>query len=169
MDPLLLMTGDAIEVGGRVTYGSIAMLGMYVVMTYLRCMAWGRHVYATGDDLEAARLTGIRTNRVLVSVYGRRAYLRHRGLVPDRPHRVGQPAVRPHLQPRHDHGRGHRRHQPVRWPGRDHRDADRRHHRGHGPQRPDLGGVDPLWQNFAVGMLVIVAVALDQWIRRVCA
>src|SRR5205814_3530549 len=31
--------------------------------------AWGKHVYATGDDLEAARLAGIRTDRVLLSVY----------------------------------------------------------------------------------------------------
>jgi fructose transport system permease protein len=30
-----------------------------------------------------------------------------------------------------------------------------------------LVGVDALWQNFAVGVLVIVAVALDQWVRRV--
>ena len=31
--------------------------------------AWGRHVYAVGDDTEAARLAGIRVNRVLLSVY----------------------------------------------------------------------------------------------------
>ena len=31
--------------------------------------AWGRHVYAVGDNPEAARLTGIKTNRVLLSVY----------------------------------------------------------------------------------------------------
>ena len=31
--------------------------------------AWGRHVYAVGDDTEAARLVGIRVNRVLLSVY----------------------------------------------------------------------------------------------------
>jgi fructose transport system permease protein len=31
--------------------------------------AWGRHVYAAGDNLEAARLMGIRVSRVLLSVY----------------------------------------------------------------------------------------------------
>ena len=31
--------------------------------------AWGRHVYAVGDNPEAARLTGISVNRVLLSVY----------------------------------------------------------------------------------------------------
>ena len=30
-----------------------------------------------------------------------------------------------------------------------------------------LAGLDALWQEFAVGVLIIVAVALDQWIRRV--
>jgi fructose transport system permease protein len=30
---------------------------------------FGRHIYATGDDEEAARLAGIRTNRVLLSAY----------------------------------------------------------------------------------------------------
>src|SRR5207302_10887060 len=30
---------------------------------------WGRHVFAVGDDIDAARLAGIRTNRVLFSVY----------------------------------------------------------------------------------------------------
>ena len=32
-----------------------------------------------------------------------------------------------------------------------------------------LSGLDVLWQNFAVGFLVIVAVAIDQWIRGVTA
>ena len=32
-----------------------------------------------------------------------------------------------------------------------------------------LAGLDALWQEFAVGVLIIVAVALDQWIRRVSA
>jgi fructose transport system permease protein len=31
--------------------------------------AWGRHVYTVGDNLEAARLMGIKVNRVLLSVY----------------------------------------------------------------------------------------------------
>ena len=31
--------------------------------------AWGRHVYAIGDDKDAAELSGIRTDRMLVSIY----------------------------------------------------------------------------------------------------
>jgi fructose transport system permease protein len=30
-----------------------------------------------------------------------------------------------------------------------------------------LSGVDVLWQDFTVGILIIVAVSLDQWIRKV--
>ena len=30
-----------------------------------------------------------------------------------------------------------------------------------------IAGVNVLWQEFAIGWLIIVAVALDQWIRRV--
>jgi fructose transport system permease protein len=32
-----------------------------------------------------------------------------------------------------------------------------------------LWGVDVLWQEFTVGLLIIVAVAIDQWIRKVSA
>jgi fructose transport system permease protein len=32
-----------------------------------------------------------------------------------------------------------------------------------------LSGVDVLWQEFAVGLLIIVAVSIDQWLRRVSA
>ena len=38
------------------------MLVLYARRSPTRCgkTAWGRHVYATGDDAEAARLAGIR-------------------------------------------------------------------------------------------------------------
>jgi fructose transport system permease protein len=46
------------------------MLILYAITWYgLNETAWGRHVYAVGDNREAARLTGINTNRVLLSVY----------------------------------------------------------------------------------------------------
>jgi hypothetical protein len=43
--------------------------------------AWGKHVYATGDDVETAPLACIRTDRVLLSVYDLRT------AVPTRAHR----------------------------------------------------------------------------------
>ena len=33
----------------------------------------------------------------------------------------------------------------------------------------NLSGVDVLWQQFAVGALIIIAVAIDQWLRKVSA
>jgi fructose transport system permease protein len=53
-----------------VTYGSVVMLAMFVIGWYvLRHTAAGRHVYAVGDNPEAARLTGISTRRLLITVY----------------------------------------------------------------------------------------------------
>jgi fructose transport system permease protein len=46
------------------------MIAMYSVLAFvLRYTGWGRHVYAVGDDIDAARLAGISVNRVLMSVY----------------------------------------------------------------------------------------------------
>ena len=56
--------------GAEFTYGVVLMLVLYAVAWYaLSQTAWGRHVYAVGDNPEAARLTGINVNRVLMSVY----------------------------------------------------------------------------------------------------
>lgn len=71
LDPLLTATGTTFAIGGvNISYGVIMMLALYVVVAFILAKtAWGRHVYAVGDDTEAARLAGIRVNRVLVSVY----------------------------------------------------------------------------------------------------
>jgi len=68
---LLTWTGEAVSVMSvRITVGVMIMLCLYVAVAYaLRGTAWGRHVYATGNDKEAARLCGIRVDRVLFSVY----------------------------------------------------------------------------------------------------
>jgi len=56
--------------GTDFTYGVVLMLVLYALFWYgLNQTAWGRHVYAVGDNREAARLTGININRVLLSVY----------------------------------------------------------------------------------------------------
>ncbi|MEV5835028.1 ABC transporter permease [Nocardia sp. NPDC052112] len=53
-----------------ITYGSVAMLVLFAVAWYvLRQTAAGRHVYAVGNNPEAARLSGIDTRRVLLGVY----------------------------------------------------------------------------------------------------
>src|SRR3954465_4599727 len=71
MSSLLLWTGKTINLGGTlITYGSILMLVLFAAFAWvLKNTAWGRHVYAVGDDAEAARLAGVRRDRVLLSVY----------------------------------------------------------------------------------------------------
>src|SRR5690349_12130442 len=71
MPAIMSWTGNTIPLGGfHLTYGSIIMLLLFAYFFYaLRSTAWGKHVYASGDDVEAARLAGIRTSRVLFSVY----------------------------------------------------------------------------------------------------
>jgi fructose transport system permease protein len=63
--------GRTFTIGGTdVTYGSIVTILLFVLFAYLLGQtAWGKHVYAVGNNPEAARLTGIRTKRVLVGVY----------------------------------------------------------------------------------------------------
>ncbi|MEP6800204.1 MAG: ABC transporter permease [Lapillicoccus sp.] len=56
--------------GFRLTTGVVIVLVMYLVVGFaLSQTAWGRHVYAVGDDPESARLSGIASKRVLLSVY----------------------------------------------------------------------------------------------------
>ncbi|MEQ8600096.1 MAG: ABC transporter permease [Devosia sp.] len=69
--PLLQFFGQSVSVGGAVfTYGVIFFILLVLVLAYiLRHTAWGRHVYAVGDDPEAAELSGVNTKRILMSVY----------------------------------------------------------------------------------------------------
>jgi fructose transport system permease protein len=68
---LLNWTSHRVSLGSfSLTTGVLVVAVMYVVAGFsLSQTAWGRHVYAVGDDVEAARLAGIRVNRVLLSVY----------------------------------------------------------------------------------------------------
>ena len=57
-------------IGTRIAYGTVVMLLLYAVAWWLlRETAGGRHVYAVGNNREAARLSGIDTERVLLVVY----------------------------------------------------------------------------------------------------
>ena len=69
--PLLQLFGAKINVGGAVfTVGVIFMVGLIVFLSYvLGHTAWGRHVYAVGDDKDAAELSGVQADRVVISVY----------------------------------------------------------------------------------------------------
>lgn len=70
-DSLLLLTGESISIGPvPITFGVLFAIALYGAVSFvLNNTAWGRHVYAVGDDAEAARLAGIKVTQVLMSVY----------------------------------------------------------------------------------------------------
>ena len=69
--PLLQFFGDSVRFGGAVlTYGVIAMVLLVALLWYvLNSTAWGRHLYAVGDDPDAAELAGVNVKKMLMSVY----------------------------------------------------------------------------------------------------
>ncbi|SFH83556.1 ABC transporter permease [Bradyrhizobium sp. Gha] len=170
--PLLQALGTPVDVfGARFTYGSFFMLGLVGFIWFvLNRTAFGRHLYAVGDDPDAARLAGIRTGRILFAVYviagmicalGAWALIGRIGSISPQ---AGQTANLDSIT-------------AVVVGG-----ASLFGGRGSiigtligalivGVFRNGLAlsDVDVLWQEFAVGWLIIVAVALDQWIRKVSA
>lgn len=172
MPDIMTWTGNTFGLGGfRLTYGSIIMLALFAFFFYaLGHTAWGRHVYATGDDVEAARLAGIRTDRVLLSVYTVAGLIYAIGawiLIG----RLASASPNVGVEYNLDSitavvlggtslfgGRGLVLGTLV---GALIVGVFR-----NGLQ---LAGVDVVWQGFAIGLLVLVAVAIDQWIRKVRA
>ena len=67
----LLVFGQTINIGGTaLTWGVILTIFLYILGWFvLSETAPGRHLYAVGNNPEAARLTGIPTQRVLLIVY----------------------------------------------------------------------------------------------------
>ena len=172
MPGLMTWTGNSIPIGNfRLTYGSIIMLALFAYFFYaLKSTAWGKHVYATGDDAEAARLAGIQTSRVLFSVYTVAGLLYAvAGWI-----LIGRLAsASPNVGTEYNldsitavvlggtslfGGRGSIIGTLI---GALIVGVFR-----NGLQ---LGGVEVVWQGFAIGLLVLVAVSLDQWIRKVKA
>jgi fructose transport system permease protein len=69
--PPLQWLGTTFNIGeAKFTYGVVLMIVLVIGLAYaLRSTAWGRHVYAVGDDPEAAELAGVNVKRTLMSVY----------------------------------------------------------------------------------------------------
>jgi fructose transport system permease protein len=67
----LTMIGNTFEImGTQVSYGTLFMIGLYILMwRFLSDTAPGRHIYAVGNAPEASRLTGIGVDKVLIGVY----------------------------------------------------------------------------------------------------
>ncbi|MFI5607517.1 ABC transporter permease [Amycolatopsis sp. NPDC051903] len=71
-DPLLQWLGTKRYLFGGIpiTYGMTLALIMFLIVWYaLTKTAWGKHVYAVGNAPESARLSGIKVNRTVLSVY----------------------------------------------------------------------------------------------------
>jgi fructose transport system permease protein len=172
MPDLLLWTGNTIDLGDtKITYGSILMLVMFAVFAWvLKNTAWGRHVYSTGDDAESARLAGVRTNRVLLSVYvvagliyAVAAWMLI-GRIASASPQAGASANLDSITAVVIGG-------TSLFGGRGLVIGTLFGALIVGVLRNGLTltGVDVLWQDFAVGVLIITAVAIDQWIRKVRA
>ncbi|MFJ7070453.1 ABC transporter permease [Streptomyces sp. NPDC101115] len=67
----LTALGETFPLGRTdITYGSVLTIALFLAFAYfLGQTAWGRHTYALGNSPEVARLTGIRTTRLLLGVY----------------------------------------------------------------------------------------------------
>jgi fructose transport system permease protein len=168
--PFLNLMGHLVPIGNaRIMWGTFLMLIVAAVVWYfLNRTAYGRHVYATGDDAEAARLAGINTDRILLSVYvlaGLISAIAGWALIG----RVGA------ISPTAGENANLDSITAVVIGGTS-------LFGGRGSivgtlvgalivgvfrSAVSLAGLDVLWQAFAIGVLIIVAVALDQWIRRV--
>ena len=70
-DSTLTLLGKQFAIGSvNISYGMILAALLFVAMwVALGKTGWGRHVYAVGNDDEAARLNGINVKGVLLSVY----------------------------------------------------------------------------------------------------
>ncbi|MFO1104789.1 MAG: ABC transporter permease [Amaricoccus sp.] len=69
--PLLQLFGYPMKLGGAaLTLGCLVMVLLVIVLNYILTQtAWGRHVYAIGDDPDAAELAGVQVNKMLVQIY----------------------------------------------------------------------------------------------------
>jgi fructose transport system permease protein len=69
--PLMVWLGNTFPLAGvSVAFGTVLLLLLYGVTWFcLRETAAGRHIYAVGNNPEAARLVGIPPERVLLGVY----------------------------------------------------------------------------------------------------
>lgn len=68
--PLLAMGSSVNIFGARVPLYALIMLALFFIVWFiLRETRLGRHIYAVGDNREAAALVGIPVNRILLIVY----------------------------------------------------------------------------------------------------
>ena len=176
--PFLQSTGHLIRLhdyvpldfldGAGITIGSLLMIGVAIVMTYvLKRTAFGRHVYATGDDPQAAQLVGINVDRTLISVYTLAGFLCSVAawvLIG----RIGAVSPNAAATANLDSITAAVIGGTSLFGGRGTIIGTLFGAIIVGVFRNGLAlaGLQNTWQELTVGLLIIVAVALDQWIRR---
>ncbi len=170
LNGLLMFMSREIKLGTfTINTGVVFALLLYVIFAYvLAKTAWGRHVYATGDDREAARLAGVDTRRVLLGVYvvagliyGLAAWVqlgRSQNASMNGAADVNLQSITAVVIGGTSlfGGRGRL------WGTLIGALIVAVFDRG-----LSLAGVDQNYKNLAIGVLILVAVALDQWIRKV--
>ena len=169
--PMLQWLGARVALGGGaiVTAGSILMILIAVAVWYiLSRTAFGRHVYATGDDAESARLAGINTKATLIGVYSLAGLIcAIAGWVTIG--RIGAVSPLAGQNANHDAITAVVIGGTSLFGGRGSIVGTLIGALIVGVFRNGLAlsGVDVLWQEFAVGGLIIIAVTIDQWIRKI--
>lgn len=155
--------------GSAITYGTLLMVVLAVAVWYLlNRTAFGRHLHATGDDPEAARLAGVNTKRTLIAAYALAGLIcaiagwvligRIGSISPQ----AGQTANLDSITAVVIGG-------TSLFGGRGSIVGTLAGALIVGVFRNglSLAGLDVLWQELTIGLLIIVAVTLDQWIRRI--
>ena len=171
--PMLQWMGARVALGGGaiLTAGSMVMILIAATVWYvLNRTAFGRHIYATGDDPEAARLAGINTTWTLVGVYTLAGFicaLASWVLIG----RVGAVSPLGSQTANLDSITAVVIGGTSLFGGRGSIVGTLLGALIVGMFRNGLAlaGVDVLWQEFAVGALIIIAVTTDQWIRKISA
>jgi fructose transport system permease protein len=165
----LTFLGTSFRIGSfSTTFGVVAMLLVYLVMWYaLSQTSWGKHIYAVGGNPQASNLSGIKSGRVLFSVYivtgviAAIAAWAALGRIPNADPNAYQNANLETITAVVIGG-------TSLFGGRGGVGGTLVGTLIVGVLRNGLtqAGVDSLYQNIATGVLVIVAVAVDQFARR---
>lgn len=168
---LQYLGNDVVILGARLSYGLLLVLLVSVaVWLMLTKTALGRHIYATGDNEEAARFAGINTSGTIIFVYTVSGLIAAiGGLVLIGRLGVASPLAGGTLNidsitavviggASLFGGRG-------ALPGT----LLGAFIVGMFRNGLALSGVDVVWQEFSVGILILLAVAIDQWIRKVAS
>lgn len=168
--PFLQFLGTYFGIAGaRFSFGLLLVLIVAAVIWYvLTKTAFGRHMYSTGDNEEAARFAGINTQATLLAVYTLAGFVAAVGglvLIG----RIGAASPLAGATLNMDSVTAVVIGGTSLFGGRGSIVGTLLGALIVGVFRNGLalGGVDVVWQELSVGFLILIAVAIDQWIRKV--